>query len=72
MHHRTVFGQADTGDDFIFPIQRQRLFVFVVKRIKEVEQIARIKLGRITGQTTRHIFMRDQLDAFMLRHLTGF
>ena len=72
MHDRTILGQADTGDDFIFPIQRQPFFVFVVKRIKEVEQIARIKLRCIAGQTARHIFMRDQLDAFMLRHLTGF
>ena len=72
MHNGPVFGQADTGDNFIFPIQSQRLFLFVEKRIDEVEQIARIKLRRITRQTTRHIIMRNQLDAFMVCHLAGF
>ena len=72
MHHRAIARQANTGDNFIFPIQGQCLFLFIEKRINEIEQIAREKLRRIARQAARHIIMRHQLHALMLGHFTGF
>ena len=71
MHDFAVARQSDTGDDFIFPIQRQFFLLFIKKRIEEIEQISRKQFRRIAGQTAGHIMMRHQLYALMRRHFTG-
>ena len=42
MHYFATARQADALNNLVFPINRQLLFLFVEKRINEIQNIARI------------------------------
>ena len=42
MHYFTRTRQADALNNLVFPVDRQLLFLFVEKRINEIQNIARV------------------------------
>src|SRR5690606_39137668 len=63
MHNLTVFGQAGTRDDFVFPVDRERFRLLVDQRGNEVQKILRIERGRIDRKLRRDIGVADEKNA---------
>src|SRR6516164_4391317 len=71
MHDRAVACQRGCFDDFVVPIDHERLAFFVDQQFEEGKNILGVEARGRCGKPTRDVAIADDLDVIALGHRVG-
>src|SRR6187551_1915554 len=69
MHHRAVAGEHGRLDQFVVPVDRERLFFLVDQGVEEGQQILGIERGGGSREPAWHVEIADDAHIADLRYL---